>query len=63
MSIELLYVISDISIYTTYVIKLIIYYHNLNILGIRKKYTLTHIFSLIIKKKNLLPHIWGAFPC
>ena len=61
MSIELLYVISDISIYTTYVIKLIIYYHNLNILGIRKKYTLTHIFSLIIKKKTYCPIFGGPF--
>ena len=43
MSIELFYVIRDISIYRNYIIKLIIYQHNSNILGLgeKKKYTLS----------------------
>ena len=62
MSIESFYVISDISIYTICVIKLIIYYHNFNILGLGKKYTLTHIFSLIkkIKNKKVTAPIFGG---
>ena len=53
MNIELLHVISDISIYKIYVIKLVIYYHNSNILGSGgKNVHLTHVFSLIKKKKK-----------
>ena len=37
MSIELFHVIGDMSIYKTYIIKLVIYWYNFNSLGLRKK--------------------------
>ena len=37
MSIELFHVIGDMSIYKTYIIKLVIYWYNSNSLGLRKK--------------------------
>ena len=54
--------ISDISIYRTYVIKLVIYYHNSNILNLGKKCTSNSHFSLIKKKKkkNLTAPILGG---